>query len=155
MEFVAKWLNDNQPKESGRAIIHNDFKYDNAVLDINDPSKVISVLDWEMATLGDPLMDQGTNLGYWVDKHAAQELKLFQLRAEKLDGSPARHDIVTRYEKKSGNTSDNPGVCTDDGIMQIEIITQKDYQHHQKPVIYYANTKGLNYISYVVAIKCW
>ncbi|MDG1268781.1 MAG: phosphotransferase family protein, partial [Candidatus Marinimicrobia bacterium] len=43
MEFVAKWLNENQPKESGKAIIHNDFKYDNAVLDMNDPTKVISV----------------------------------------------------------------------------------------------------------------
>ena len=67
---------------------HNDFKYDKAVLDMNDPTKVISVLDWEMATLGDPLMDLGTTLGYWVDKNDAPEFKLFKLSATTLDGKP-------------------------------------------------------------------
>jgi len=132
MEFVAKWLNDNQPKESGRAIIHNDFKYDNAVLDINDPSKVISVLDWEMATLGDPLMDLGTTLGYWVDKNDAPELKLFQLSATTLDGNPSREDILAMYEKKSGNKIDNPVFYYVFGLFKIAIIAQQIYYRYHK-----------------------
>ena len=47
-------------------MIHNDFRFDNVVLDPNDPTRVIGVLDWEMATLGDPLMDLGSTLAYWV-----------------------------------------------------------------------------------------
>jgi aminoglycoside phosphotransferase (APT) family kinase protein len=48
------------------AVIHNDFKFDNVVLDPDNPLKIIGVLDWEMATVGDPLMDLGSSLGYWV-----------------------------------------------------------------------------------------
>ena len=77
MDFIAKWLNENQPKESSSSIIHNDFKYDNMVLDPKDSTKVIAVLDWEMATLGDPLMDFGTTLGYWMEKMILKNLKYF------------------------------------------------------------------------------
>ena len=132
MEFVAKWLNENQPKESGKAIIHNDFKYDNAVLDIDDPTKVISVLDWEMATLGDPLMDLGTTLGYWVDKNDADELKLFQLSATTLDGNPCRQDILTMYEKKSGKSIDSPVFYYVFGLFKIAIIAQQIYYRYHK-----------------------
>src|SRR5262249_14132015 len=57
MEQVGRWLADNLPKESGAALIHNDYKFDNLLLDANDLARGIAVLDWEMATVGDPLMD--------------------------------------------------------------------------------------------------
>ena len=98
MEFVAKWLNENQPKESKEAIIHNDFKYDNLVLDKNNFSNIISVLDWEMATIGDPFMDLGTTLGYWIDSNDLPELKLFQLSATTLEGNPSREGILEMYK---------------------------------------------------------
>ncbi len=60
------WLEENRPSESGATLVHNDFKYDNVVL-APDLSGVTAVLDWEMATIGDPLMDLGTALGYWID----------------------------------------------------------------------------------------
>ena len=75
MDFVAKWLNDNQPLEVEGSIVHNDFKYDNLVLDKNNHSKITAVLDWEMATIGDPFMDLGTMLGYWMDKNDLPELE--------------------------------------------------------------------------------
>ena len=50
-----------------RCLIHNDYKYDNLILDPQDPARIKAVLDWEMATIGDPLMDLGSTLGYWVD----------------------------------------------------------------------------------------
>jgi len=67
MDQAARWLQENQPAESSVAFIHNDYKYDNLVLDPENPSRIISVLDWEMATVGDPLMDLGTSLGYWAE----------------------------------------------------------------------------------------
>ena len=68
MERTAVWLAENLPPESGATLIHNDYKYDNMVLDTADWSNIIGVLDWEMATIGDPLMDLGTTLGYWVQR---------------------------------------------------------------------------------------
>ena len=63
MEFIASWLHKNQPVEVQGSIVHNDFKYDNLVLDKDNHSKITAVLDWEMATIGDPFMDLGTSLG--------------------------------------------------------------------------------------------
>jgi aminoglycoside phosphotransferase (APT) family kinase protein len=125
-------LNENQPTESGKAIIHNDFKYDNAVLDIDDPTKIISVLDWEMATLGDPLMDLGTTLGYWVDQNDAEELKLFQLSPTTLNGNPSRQEILTMYERKSGKPIDNPVFYYVFGLFKIAIIAQQIYYRYHK-----------------------
>jgi len=66
-ESVMHWLAEKQPRqEVAIRLIHNDFRFDNVVLDQHDPLKVIGVLDWEMATLGDPLMDLGSSLAYWV-----------------------------------------------------------------------------------------
>ncbi|HKU36723.1 MAG TPA: phosphotransferase family protein, partial [Polyangiales bacterium] len=66
VEQVAKWLEANRPADSGASLIHNDFKFDNVVLDPEDPTRIRGILDWEMSTIGDPLMDLGTFLSYWV-----------------------------------------------------------------------------------------
>ncbi len=132
MEFIAKWLNENQPKESKKAIIHNDFKYDNLVLDKSNFSNIISVLDWEMATIGDPYMDLGTTLGYWVDRNDLPELKLFQLSATTLDGNPSREGILEMYEKKSGNTINNPVFYYVYGLFKIAVIAQQIYFRYRK-----------------------
>ena len=132
MEFVAKWLNENQPKESKEAIIHNDFKYDNLVLDKNNFSNIISVLDWEMATIGDPFMDLGTTLGYWIDSNDLPELKLFQLSATTLEGNPSREGILEMYEKKSGYTVNKPVFYYVFGLFKIAVIAQQIYFRYKK-----------------------
>lgn len=63
---VIHWLHDNKPDHETICLTHNDFRFDNLVLDAHDPTKIIGVLDWELATLGDPLMDLGNALAYWV-----------------------------------------------------------------------------------------
>ena len=132
MEFVAKWLNENQPKESKESIIHNDFKYDNLVLDKNNFSNIISVLDWEMATIGDPFMDLGTTLGYWIDSNDLPELKLFQLSATTLEGNPSRESILEMYEKKSGYTVNKPVFYYVFGLFKIAVIAQQIYFRYKK-----------------------
>ena len=132
MEFIAKWLNENQPKESKEAIIHNDFKYDNLVLDKNDYSNIISVLDWEMATIGDPFMDLGTTLGYWVDRNDLPELQLFQLSATTLEGNPSREGILEMYENKSGHKVNNPVFYYVFGLFKIAVIAQQIYFRYKK-----------------------
>ena len=82
------WLAENRPAESGGAtLIHNDFKFDNLVLDPDDLTRIVAVLDWEMATIGDPLMDLGTTLAYWTEAERSRAASPIHRRAD--DRSPA------------------------------------------------------------------
>ena len=132
MNFISSWLYENQPSEVGSSIVHNDFKYDNLVLDKDDFSKISAVLDWEMATIGDPFMDLGTTLGYWVDKNDLPELKLFQLSATTLDGNPSREGILELYEKESGKSISNPVFYYVFGLFKIAVIAQQIYFRYKK-----------------------
>ncbi len=102
VEEVARWLAERVPAESGAALIHNDFKYDNLVLDPRDPTRVVGVLDWEMATVGDPLMDLGTVLGYWVEEGDPEPLKAFAFGPTFLPGSLTRAQVVEEYARAAG-----------------------------------------------------
>jgi aminoglycoside phosphotransferase (APT) family kinase protein len=102
MEMLAGWLGAHLPKESGAALIHNDYKYDNLVLDPDEPTRIVGVLDWEMSTLGDPLMDLGTALGYWVEAGDPPELQSVRMCATTLPGSLTRRELAERYGRASG-----------------------------------------------------
>ena len=132
MEFVAKWLKKNIPMESKASIIHNDFKYDNIVLDKENSSTINAILDWEMATIGDPLMDLGTSLGYWVDNDDLPELKLFQLSATTLQGNPTREEFLHEYMLKSNTKIDNPIFYYVFGLFKIAVIAQQIFFRYKK-----------------------
>ena len=132
MEFVAKWLKNNIPMESKASIIHNDFKYDNIVLSKENFSRINAILDWEMATVGDPLMDLGTSLGYWVDNDDLPELKLFQLSATTLQGNPTREDFLHEYMLKSNTKIDNPIFYYVFGLFKIAVIAQQIFFRYKK-----------------------
>ncbi len=97
MTWLGSWLDERRPKESGAALIHNDLKYDNLVLDAGDLTRIIGVLDWEMSTIGDPLMDLGTALGYWVEAGDSQPMQMARMCATTLPGSLTRAQIIERY----------------------------------------------------------
>ena len=85
-----------------------------------------------MATIGDPFMDLGTTLGYWVDKNDLPELKLFQLSATTLDGNPSREGILDMYERKSGKTIPNPLFKCIRDRFKIAVIAQQIYFRYKK-----------------------
>jgi aminoglycoside phosphotransferase (APT) family kinase protein len=107
MEFLEKWLIENLPAESGATLIHNDYKYDNLVLAPEDLTKIIGVLDWEMSTVGDPLMDLGTALGYWVEAADPPELQMAAFCATNYPGSLTRRELVSRYGERTGRDTGN------------------------------------------------
>jgi aminoglycoside phosphotransferase (APT) family kinase protein len=102
VEEAAAWLAQNLQPERGAALIHGDFKYDNLVLDPGDLTSIIAVLDWEMATVGDPLMDLGVTLGYWIDPTDPEEHRMLPFGPTLLPGNLTRMELVERYAKKSG-----------------------------------------------------
>ncbi|HEX8036642.1 MAG TPA: phosphotransferase family protein [Ktedonobacterales bacterium] len=104
LDRVAGWLSERIPAHTGAALIHNDYKYDNVILDRADLSQIRAVLDWEMSTLGDPLMDLGTTLAYWVDPDDPEHRSGGPLndRLTSLPGNMRRAELAQRYAKRSG-----------------------------------------------------
>ena len=131
MTEIAAWLDARAPAESGAALIHNDFKYDNLVLDPEDGTRVVAVLDWEMATLGDPLMDLGTSLGYWVDPQDPPELRQLALSPTLLPGNPTRSELVERYAAVSGREVPDPVFYYVYGLFKIAVIVQQIYARYR------------------------
>lgn len=130
MERVAKWLAENVPPESGAAVIHNDYKYDNLVLDPADPTRVVAILDWEMATVGDPLMDLGTTLGYWVEVGDPPALKHAALGPTTLPGNLTRRELLERYQEKTGRDVREPLFYYAYGLFKIAGIVQQIYARY-------------------------
>jgi aminoglycoside phosphotransferase (APT) family kinase protein len=96
-EDLIGWLAQHQPADVGRCLIHNDWRFDNFILDPADLTRIIAVLDWEMATVGDPLMDLGGALAYWVQADDDPLLQAFRRQPSNLPGMPAREQLVQRY----------------------------------------------------------
>ena len=108
VDATIQWLHDNMPAESGKAsVIHNDYKMDNVIFSLENPLKVIGVLDWEMATVGDPLMDLGCTLGYWVQTSDPEFFRESRTMPSDIDGAPTRGEIIQRFQEKTGLAVDN------------------------------------------------
>ncbi len=129
LDNVMAWLAENMPANGNSSLIHNDYKYDNIVLDPADLTKVIAVLDWEMATLGDPLMDLGTTLGYWTEKNEPDELSFGPTR---LPGNLNRQELVDHYIEKSGVEITNPLFYYVFGLFKLAVIVQQIYARYKK-----------------------
>ncbi len=130
MEKTALWLSKNIPTSSGASLIHNDFKYDNLVLTPDEELNIKAVLDWEMTTLGDPLMDLGTSLGYWVHETDPDFIAQNQLSLTAKPGNPSRGEIVSFYEQKSGKTVDNIEFYFVFGVFKIAVIVQQIFYRY-------------------------
>ncbi len=130
-EAVMAWLAEKMPPETERAaIIHNDFKLDNIVLDPADPFKIIGVLDWEMCTLGDPLMDLGSTLGYWVNKDDPPERQILRAMPTHLEGALTRREFVDTYGRLSGLRMDGFDFYYCFGLFRLAVIVQQIYYRY-------------------------
>lgn len=147
LEKVAQWLNDNIPAESGASIIHNDFKHDNVVLDTDDLTKIIAILDWEMCTVGDPLMDFGSALAYWVHDSDPPEMKYTFPNPSMLKGNPTRNEMVTMYEERSGRKIDNPPFYYAFGLFKLAGIVQQIYYRYYKGLTKDKRFAKMNFIA--------
>jgi aminoglycoside phosphotransferase (APT) family kinase protein len=147
-EEVMNWLGENRPPESEKpGVIHNDFKFDNVVLDPEDQMKIVGVLDWEMATLGDPIMDIGCSLGYWVEPNDPEEMQLIRFMPTHLEGALTRKEMLRYYGQLSGCQIDHFEFYYCFGLFRLAVIVQQIYYRY-----YHGQTQDKRFKDFVGAV---
>jgi aminoglycoside phosphotransferase (APT) family kinase protein len=128
-EALMAWLDANQPPEMGRAaIIHNDYKFDNVVLgEAGGEWRVTGVLDWEMATIGDPLMDLGASLAYWIQADDPEPLQRIRMLPTQLPGMMRRAELVAYYCERAGIEPVSFDFYYVYGLFRLAVIVQQIY----------------------------
>jgi aminoglycoside phosphotransferase (APT) family kinase protein len=137
IDRAAAWLAEHLPRrapaaeEEAAAVIHNDFKLDNLVLTA-DLGTIVAVLDWEMATVGDPLMDLGTSLGYWLDADDEAALRRLPVGLTALPGNLSRAEVVERYARATGRDTSDVLFYYVFGLLKIAVIAQQIYDRYRR-----------------------
>jgi len=128
-ESLMTWLQENMPPQAPRAsIIHNDYKFDNVVLEQRGAELMIrGVLDWEMATLGDPLMDLGCSLAYWIQADDPPAMLAARMLPTHLPGMMSRGEVVDYYAEKSGREIADFSFYYVFGLFRLAVIVQQIY----------------------------
>jgi aminoglycoside phosphotransferase (APT) family kinase protein len=132
VESVAAWLAAHQPPSPPAVLLHNDFKYDNLVLDPQDPTRILGVLDWEMSTIGDPLMDLGTALCYWVEAGDPEELRAARFGPTQLPGTLSRRAVADRYAARRGVSLEHLPFYYAFGLFKTAVVAQQIYYRFQQ-----------------------
>ena len=129
MNRVAEWLAATMPPDRGAAVIHNDFKFDNVMLAAGDLGRVEAVLDWEMATIGDPLMDLGTALAYWIEPTDPAPLRAAAMGST-TPGMWTRQQVIDRYVEQTGFAVGDLRFYYVFGMFKLAVILQQIYARY-------------------------
>lgn len=145
---VMTWLKQKMPdRDLATCVIHNDFRFDNVVLHPTDPLKVIGVLDWEMATLGDPLMDLGNSLAYWVESGDDPAFQAVRRQPTHLPGMLTRREVIDYYCSKTGYSAANIDFYLVFGLFRLAVIAQQIYYRYRQGNA--KNPEFANFINFV------
>lgn len=131
MDELAQWLRSRKGSitddGSWFGLVHNDYKFDNLVLDADDPARVLAILDWEMCTVGHPLTDLGTLLAYWVQADDPPEIKMLAFGPTHIDGMWTRAQLVEQYEQACSREIADGAFFQALGIYKVATIVQQIY----------------------------
>jgi aminoglycoside phosphotransferase (APT) family kinase protein len=130
MESLMDWFPQRIPAQSAASLVHNDYKFDNIMLDPADLTKIVAVLDWEMCTLGDPMMDFGTVLAYWVEAGDPPAMQAHAFGPTQLPGSMTRRELVDYYGEKSGFDTSHVLFYYAFGLFKVAVIIQQIYYRY-------------------------
>ncbi|OYT69951.1 MAG: phosphotransferase family protein [Chloracidobacterium sp. CP2_5A] len=132
MESVIDWVTARAPEDSAATLIHNDYKYDNVILDPADIAEIRAVLDWEMSTVGDPLTDVATTLAYWVERDDPPEVHAASFGLTALPGNLTRAALLARYAEVSGRDLRDMGWHQAFAYFKVAVIVQQIYFRYVK-----------------------
>lgn len=127
---VIAWLRERTPEDAGACVIHNDWRFDNVILDRGDLTRVIGVLDWELATVGDPLMDLGSALAYWVHADDPYLMRLSRRQPTHLPGMLRREEVVAYYLERTGLKVSSWAFYEVYGLFRLAGIIQQIYYRY-------------------------
>jgi len=128
---VRQWLASNIPPESGRhSVLHGDYRIDNVILDNRDPHNILAVLDWEICALGDPLMDLGSSLAYWMQADDPLELRSLLMQPSTAPGMLTRREILDLYQEKTGLDTSDFTFYLVYGYWRVGVILQQIYYRY-------------------------
>ncbi len=124
MDQIIQWLTDHLPASPAPSLVHNDFKLDNVMLNLEDPGKIEAVLDWEMATVGDPLVDLGLILCYWAQPSDPGGTK------ESITAGPGwytRDELIGRYAQLTGRDLSLINYYEVFALFKLAVVLQQIY----------------------------
>lgn len=126
---VAKaWLREKMPADHHKpCIVHNDYRLDNVILDPTNPTNIVGVLDWELTTLGDPLMDLGNTLAYWIEAGDPAPAQLIRRQPSNAPGMLSRQEFVEYYGECAGIEVGNFDFYYCYGLFRLAGIVQQIY----------------------------
>lgn len=130
---IMRWIRENQPSEETICMTHNDFRLDNLVLDADDPTHIIGILDWELATLGNPLMDLGNALAYWIQSDDDKIARATKRQPSDYPGMLSRKEIIAYYCEQTGVAVADFKFYEVFGLFRLAVIAQQIYyRYHHK-----------------------
>jgi len=118
------------------------------VLNPENPLEIVGVLDWEMATIGDPLMDLGSSLGYWVDRDDPESLQMIRQMPTSAEGMLSRNELVKLYGELSGRNVDAWDFYYCFGLFRLAVIAQQIYYR-----FFHGQTKDQRFGMLIHAVK--
>ncbi len=127
MTSLIRWLVDRLPESGPPTLVHNDYKLDNLMLDANDPGRVEAVLDWEMTTVGDPLVDLGCALCYWPQSGDPPSRSEAISDITTKPGWYTRAQIVDEYARQTGRDVSRVPYYEVFGIFKVAVILEQIY----------------------------
>lgn len=127
LEAAMAWLETEIPPDSGAVIIHNDYKFDNVVVDRENLRRIAGVLDWEMSTIGDPFVDLGCALSYWIEPGEAPPAGTVSCFLTAHPGSCTRQDVADWYAEASGRSTPRLVYYYVFGLVKLAVIVQQIY----------------------------
>ncbi|MFC0445091.1 phosphotransferase family protein [Pseudidiomarina halophila] len=130
---IMAWLERNRPENERLCMTHNDFRFDNLVLDSTDPTRIIGVLDWELATLGNPLMDLGNSLAYWIQADDDAIARSTRRQPTHLPGMMTRKEVIDYYCQRMDVDVADFTFYEVFGLFRLSVIAQQIYyRYHHK-----------------------
>ncbi|TPG15986.1 phosphotransferase family protein [Pedococcus bigeumensis] len=132
LEHAMSWLDEHQPADVRSGVIHNDYKLDNLVLAEDDPTRIVGIFDWEMATIGDPLMDLGAALAYWIQADDDEDFQAFRRVPTHLPGMLTRDQMIEGYCQRMGAdlTPRQTLFYQAYGVFRLAVIAQQIYYRY-------------------------
>jgi aminoglycoside phosphotransferase (APT) family kinase protein len=152
---VMAWLDEHQPTEYDHCLIHNDYKYDNVVFEDDSWKNINAILDWEMCTLGDPFMDLGAAIAYWITASDNPMIQMVFPYPTMMPGNPSRSEVVEQYVQKSGRPVKHLVFYYAFGLFKNAVIVQQIYYRYAQGLTTNERFANLNLLTKLFCELAW